>query len=80
MTRPISTLEWRHGKTELLVYGLLLIGACVAGYAIEQWRQRSVVDRFWEEAERRGHAERHYDGPFDTQPTRRWKDAEEKAR
>lgn len=76
MTRPRSTLEWRHSRTEVLVFIALLIGSGIAGFAIESWRQQSVVDRFWDEAERRGHAHRKYDGPFDQTPTREWKDGE----
>lgn len=76
MSRPISTLEWRHSKSEWLLFGLLLVGSCVAGYALEQWRHEAAMERMWDEAERRGHAERYYDGPFDREPARRWKDGQ----
>ena len=76
MSRPISTLEYRHSKRELLLYGLLLVGSCVAGYALEQWRHDAAMERMWDAAERRGQAERVYDGPFDQTPTRRWKDGQ----
>ena len=72
MSRPTM----RHNWKELTLFLALIVLGGVAGLAIEQYGQNRIGNRFWDEAERRGHAHKVYDGPFDQTPTRTWKDAE----